>query len=81
MNLTADLKPVQSPVNTRPMMIYSHEAVTRAAGGNMIASSDSTEGREQSIVTSLLLLLIVYGFLMTLHLLQRLLCLLRQEWP
>jgi hypothetical protein len=29
----------------------------------------------------LLLLLIVYGFLMTLHLLQRLLCLLRQEWP
>jgi hypothetical protein len=63
MNLTADLKPVQSPVNTRPTMIYSHEAVTRAAAGNMIASSDSTEHREQSIVTLLLLFLIVYGFL------------------
>jgi hypothetical protein len=62
MNLTADLKPVQSPVNTRPTMIYSHEAVTRAAGRNTIASSDSTEHREQSILTLLLLLLIVYEF-------------------
>lgn len=81
MNLTADLKPVQSPVNTRPMMIYSHDAVTRAAGGNMIASSDSTEHTEQSIVTLLLLLLIVYGFFLWHCICCRGYLLLRQEWP